>query len=433
MSLIRLPAQLLIFIICVSCATESDYAAPGYVFNQYNEDGISIAYSSGIPRYEEELFFYEEWYILSEDEREESLLVRPEPGTLDERGFLFVPDSSPSDWPSVSRICVYDSSGIFQYAFGQPGQGPGDMWHPDIHQIENGILETYDLVGGGRRLTRYRTDGSLVDIETLPRSATVFRASQFYRIPDGQYLLFRRSAGQYEDHITSTGHATAYSADWDSLWSVKTDEVARSIRYDLDLGRGVSRVSQAIQFAPNPRGMYHDRIGIILTTGLEPILDLFDLDGHHRLQIRIDLPPQPVTAEDRIPEETRLKEGMESSSGVLHRLYKAELENLTFSEYKAYWGETWSGTIEVDDHGFIWIRIPAYCESPGNGDNRIRYRIISPEGQYLGLTQLPAGSRRGMTKLTRGCLVVVEKDPETGEKTIRVYRVRPTFTINPVR
>ena len=110
-----------IFFLACACGSVPDDAAPGHHFRTSVEDGVTVAFSSGIPKYDTELFRYEEWFVIREDEREESLLVRPEPGTLDEQGFLFVPDSSPSDWPSVSRICVYDSTGVFQFAFGQPG------------------------------------------------------------------------------------------------------------------------------------------------------------------------------------------------------------------------------------------------------------------------------------------------------------------------
>ena len=170
-----------------ACSSTPDDSAPGHTFDRYEEDGLQIAHSSATPKYDGEFLAYEPWYVLCEDEREESLLVRPEPGTLDERGFLYVPDSSPSDWPSVSRIAVFDTTGTFQFAFGQPGQGPGDMRHPQINSIRDGVLETWDLVGQ-RRLTRYREDGGLLDVTTLLPASAGWRTTRCYRLNDSRFL-----------------------------------------------------------------------------------------------------------------------------------------------------------------------------------------------------------------------------------------------------
>jgi len=356
----------------------SDTAAPGHSFDCYERNGVQIAHSSAVPKYEGELFTYEQWYVLHEDEREESLLIRPEPGTLDERGFLYVPDSSPSDWPSVSRIAVFDTTGTFQFAFGQPGQGPGDMWHPQINGIQDGVMETYDLVGQ-QRLTRYNADGGLLDVETLPPPPATFRTAHCYRMPDGRFLRVVSRTALGEGPRSRMYRAVMYSTRWDSLWA-------------LD--------------------------------GEEPVLDVYSLDGRHRLQIRVDLLPEPVTADDQAAFEAPIKEELKTATGIGYEYQKAMLEHLVYPEYKAYWGETTGGTIEIDDSGFIWARIPAFIGSREEMDEVIRYRIFSPEGQYLGITQIPERSRRGMTKLTHGCLVVVEKDPETDAKTVVVYRIK---------
>ena len=409
----------------IACGSTPDTSAPGHTFEQWEEGGVVTALSSAVPKYEGELFTYEPWYILQEDEREESLLVRPEPGTLDERGFLFVPDSSPSDWPSVSRIAVFDTSGIFQFAFGQPGQGPGDMRHPQINDIRDGVIETFDLVGQ-HRLTRYRIDGGLIDVETLPAPPPGWRTAFCRRLSDGRFLwiLGRTTAGEGARSLRY--RAAAYSAQWDSLWSADGEEVVEALRVEFFWNETQGAIFSRIPFGPRSHFACHDRFGLLLTTGEEPVLDIHGMDGRHRRRIRVDLPSEPVTAADRTAFEVPTVEALETATGIDRAWQKALLENLVYPEYKAYWGEDEGGTIEIDDAGRIWVRIPVFIESQEENEPPVLYRVFSPEGEYLGITRLPPGSRRGMTKLTRGCLVQVEEDRETGAKKVVVYRIRTT-------
>ncbi len=83
------------------CTSSPDDSAIGHTFNVSVVDGVTIARSTAIPRYEEELFTYEQITVLQEDDREESLLVRGSPPSVDDRGWYYVPDSSPSDYPST--------------------------------------------------------------------------------------------------------------------------------------------------------------------------------------------------------------------------------------------------------------------------------------------------------------------------------------------
>ncbi len=427
--------SLLLLLLGGSCTSIPDTSAPGHTFDRSTEDGVTVARSSAIPKYEGELFRYEPWFVLREDQREESLLIRPEPGTLDERGHLYVPDSSPSDWPSVSRIAVFDSAGIFQFAFGQPGQGPGDMWHPQINYVQDGVLETYDLVGQ-RRLTRYRTDGGLLEVETLPAPPETFRTAHCYRTPDGRFLRIMSRTEAGDGPLTRMYRAVMYGAQWDSLWSVDGEEVVEALRISFTWQQArndaIGSILVNIPFGPRSQYAYHPRTGLLFTTGQEPVLDIYGLDGHHRLRILADQPSEPVTAADRAAFEAPIEENLETATGIDRDWQKAELENLVYPEYKTHWGETLDGTVEIDDAGYIWVRIPVFVGSQDEQNEVIRCHVFSPEGEYLGITRLPTGSRRGMTKLTRGCLVVVEKDPETDAKTVVVYRIGAAVAEMPV-
>jgi hypothetical protein len=172
-------------------------------------------------------------------------------------------------------------------------------------------------------------------------------------------------------------------------------------------------------FGPGPVAVYSDLHGVLLTSGKEPVIDAYSLEGTHTMRIRIDLPPRPVTDEDRRRHETPIKERLAESRPELKVFYKAELDALEYPEHMRYW----SG-LEVDDAGFIWIEIPEYVTALEHGEDAVLYYVLSPEGEYLGITRLPT-YRRGRTRLTKGYLTVVEMDRETGEKEIVAYRIRP--------
>jgi hypothetical protein len=175
------------------------------------------------------------------------------------------------------------------------------------------------------------------------------------------------------------------------------------------------------QFTTGPMATYSSRHGIIATTGQEPTLDVYDLQGNRRSRIRIDLPRRAVIEEDRRRVEDPLTESMLEARNTREKeYYKARLESLDFPEYMGFW----TG-VEVDDFGFIWIEIPEYVTAPEYGEDAVRYHVLSPGFEYLGITQLPT-YRRGRTRLTRGYLTVVEMDRETGEKEVVAYRIVPT-------
>jgi hypothetical protein len=414
----------LLIVAAVCCSGRTDEEVVGHQFETYLVDGVTVARSSSVPRYDGELFSYEIWYTVQSDDREESLLVRPEPGCLDDFGRLYLPDSSPSDWPNESRIAVFDSTGTFLFSFGQPGEGPGDMRHPLINRIENGVIETSDRIGR-HRLSSYSLDGALLDLVSCPDPAPPFRNERGHLTEDGTVVLIQRGMHMGGDNQLSQVRAVGLSAGMDSLWSVETEKHIGPRFQEIATEGAVFLSYVKPPYGPVHQAVFSNKIGLILTGGEEPILDIYGSGGEHRLRVIIDLVPEEVLDEDRTRCEDSLKRRISRLQGLDRQLLEAQLKSLVFPEYKAFWGETKLGSIEIDDSGLIWVRVPAEEPAIDQPDGPIRYRIVSPEGEYLGVTQLPDGSRRGMTRISKGCLIVVERDPETQERTIVVYRIRP--------
>lgn len=398
------------------CASPPDDSAPGHTFEVYIESDVIIARSSGIPKYKGELFTYERAVVLQEDEREESLFVRGDPPYIDERGFFYMTDNSPSDYPSTSCIMVYDPDGIFQFSFGKPGQGPGDMIHPEILQVSNGEIETYDPYQ--RRFSVYATDGGLLRIVSVSTWKGVGWVQTCYHASDGRYVVpAKRRIPVGDNWNLDQSAVTVFSAEWDTLCTILGEPLyGRPI---ITRGASYSITGSFTPFGPSPLAAYSNRHGILMTTGKDPVINIHDLDGTYRKQVRIDLQPRSVTAEDCQRFEEPLREQLAESPPALKDRYKARLEALEYSEYMRYW----SG-LEVDESGFIWIKIPEYVTAPEHGKDAVLYYVLSPEGEYLGTTRLPT-YRRGRTRLTKGFLMVVESDRETGEKEIVAYRIRP--------
>ncbi len=403
----------------------------GHTFIVAEEDGVLIARSSARPKYEGELFVYERLVVLAEDERVESMLVRGDPPAVDERGYFYVPDSSPSDFPAVSRICVYDSTGRFRYAFGRPGEGPGEFTHPRITHAGEGGLDIWDATH--RRLSRFNARGGLLEVVTLPQGNGLFQPARCYRLPEGGFLVLENLVQLRRDNLPSDGdimwtqrQATRYSNSWEPLASVVSDSVSVGQYHTQQVGEIMIGSTGDLPFVAHMQMIYHPDLGIVHTTGRVPVLTICNLQGRTVRRIEVDLPLQPVTAVDRDRYFAQLDREIAEASGWWKDVLKQRRDDIVFPDSKGYWGEEENGSLQIDDGGYLWIRIPAWAMDPGTAEEgAILYRVLSCEGEYLGMTRLPT-DRRGRTGLTRGLLTAVEEDPETGAPRIVVWRIRPS-------
>jgi hypothetical protein len=209
--------------------------------------------------------------------------------------------------------------------------------------------------------------------------------------------------------------AVVIQANGDTIWSSTTDAVRGGRQVVVEVGEATVFTSSLRPFRGWPRIIYSSYHGILITTGERPEIDIFDIEGRHKKRLRIELPSEAVTAEDKRAAEAPWIERRDNASSSNKALYSAKIDYAEYPEEKAYW----TG-LSVEETGYIWIFIPTFREQAGNQSDGHVCRILSPEGEYLGLTRVPPGS----VSISRGHLICTTSDPDTGADIITVFKIR---------
>ena len=412
----------IILTISLSSALGSSCSKETHSFRIYNDDGVTIALTTGGPKYEEELFTYTELFELQQDpDQPESLLYRPLEFTMDERGYFYVTDSGNKE------ISVFDSLGRYSHRIGRAGGGPGEFNYPSIQSVQNGIISVYDRYL--RRTSRFKTDGTLIDVTSIPVSTNIFDVSAFYHITDDRFLLLSNKWFM-KDVLFQHTAATMLSVSGDTIWSIQTQAVQTGtlIKYTVE-----DRVIQDVfpyRFGCYPICVYQPDIGIVVSAGWIPELDIYDLAGSLRLKVKITLEPEPITYAERSRIRSLIQKNIEETEYSVEAA-KSRLENLRFPESKAPWR-----VIEVDDTGYIWLRKtvsqqewlfqPMALTVNKEWEENPHYLVVSPEGEYLGSTQRPEAI--GPFKFSfaqKGYLLTNGLDAVTNENELKVYQIAP--------
>ncbi len=140
-----------------------------------------------------------------------------------------------------------------------------------------------------------------------------------------------------------------------------------------------------------PRARFELELGIVLSTGLDGRLDFYPVDGSPVHRIAVEELPSPA----------------------------------------------WS-SVGRDDAGFWWLRIPESSSgeidpaAAAGGPQPGRWRILSPEGEYLGITTTPPLDAVSDVQayllpvsVAAGCLMGVITDPAGGRTELKVWRLVP--------
>jgi hypothetical protein len=143
---------LLLPLMCIETAQAQEHS-----FQVFQENGITIAETTGEPKYSQDIFRYEHILTLQEDEsRPESLLGNPITANMVEYdGWFYVLDHSPM------RIACFDSDGNYSHDIGRAGQGPGEFLYPRMQSVTDGIVTVYDR--SLLRLSLFHTDGTFIE------------------------------------------------------------------------------------------------------------------------------------------------------------------------------------------------------------------------------------------------------------------------------
>ncbi len=384
---------------------------PGqHAFREYLDDGMPVAENSNGPRFEGDLFSYEELVTLHQDPGEPESLVyhmaRPS-FPWDEKGFFvdaedryFVRDRG------NYRIAVFDQSGHYLRGIGRGGQGPGELSGAfDLIDLSEGVLGVYD--GSTLRTSYYSTDGAFL------RSV---QGNGWY-LPDQEAFARIAESGEYdvEGNLWLGTGFRATTVSGDSIGSARTEQVLHKYSFPTPGSGKGGRSRPDLPFSSRPVARLVKDGSVLLSTGIEPVLWWYWLDGSLRKVIVLGFPIRPVTGSEREAYlhdlDLRIAEAEGEARDYLSRMRPAVL----FPEFR-----TFCSYLFVDDRGFIWLEGHEEGferEAQGGG---VLYYLLSPEGEYLGTTRAPAAGR-----VMRERLLATVTDQETGEEHFIVWRLEP--------
>ncbi|MFC1529155.1 6-bladed beta-propeller [Gemmatimonadota bacterium] len=357
--LVRFVIAALLIASSEGCSSGADRA--DHEFRIYREGPITIAETTGGPRFEGEIFEYEPVTEIREDpDRAEPLLFNPTTIWIDESGLVFV-----SDYGN-KRIVVFDQDGEYLRAFGRDGEGPGEFRAIRIHGVRNGVVTIWDW--NMRRATFYGTDGSFIGLRPAARPA---RAEGIQVDPDGYSYHFYYTASETQ-LIQSNGYGViVFDAAGDSICDIRTREV-ETVR-QIPIGDIPFPVS--IPFSARTSVTLTGPGEIIRSSGEEPILEFFDRSGILTRKVILDLPPERVIERERGAIRDSMWARQErATSDQIRELYQEMVEVMDIPGIKPYWTDAL-----VDSNGYIWLEF----SDSGYGltaDEGRRFRVLSPDG-----------------------------------------------------
>ncbi len=403
------PLSVLCICTLLSACSAKDTSSPGHYFRTFNEDGISIAETSGVPKYEGNILEFVKVLEIKEDERPESILFRPTDFLMDPDGNFHVADSGDA------RIAVFDGQGRYQRSYGRKGEGPGEFQLPLLQYIENDIISIFDL--RLYRVTRFRTNGVLLDITSLPPGYQQ-RPLNYYFLADGLMgLTIQQSESDGNDRyewIDVLVHTTA----GDTIAHIATEQILTGYQFSSSInGRPIMRRGM-YPFSGTPMAFYSSIHGFVLSDGDRPVLDIYNTDGSHIRSIRVDLPARPVTGNDRAASDAYWERQLVDTDERALASLKEQKRNQRFREFKSPWY-----AFIIDDLGFFWLIDADQISLMEIAESGLEMMLLSPEGEYLGRTKVPPIS---FLKFSQGRFLTNVRDPETDASILTVYEVRPT-------
>ena len=399
-----------VILVTVTGCSKEQQGSPTHIFSVHQEGSLSVSENTGGPKYQQELFTYNYLFSLQEDDREESILIMPQSPLLDENQNIYLVDGR----GSYVRIAVFDQDGVYQHDIGRAGNGPGEFQAPMIADVENGVLTVWDR--RLNRLIRFRINGSLIEQKSV-RDAPMTTTDIAHWLDGDSILSISRLRFMPSDENSFRQiQITATSPIGDTLWSHKSDKIIEGKMLPRRRGNFMLYNPLPKPFNPLPRALYCRGKGVVLTTGKEATINYFDITGELYQRVEIDLQFLPVTSEDKRLYENDYRVRNLESGNMERSEIETQIRQLEYPINKAFWTH-----MLIDESGFLLLQIPDHCEGSGNAEEGLTFRVINPEGEYLGITRFPPG--RGI--ISQGHLLQTQVDPETDEMKILVFSIQP--------
>ncbi len=377
----------------------SSQESPEHSFTTFEEDGVPVALTAGGPKYTQPLFNYEELFRLEQDEsREETVLGGAGSPRMDAGGNVYVGDGR------NFRIAVYDDAGHFLRSLGREGSGPGEFRTLQFVGIDGDQVVACDFQQ--MRLSIFTTAGEFVRTILYPRvvrkSQLFYNTSTAWPAPGNSLVLVQQAFAQVGD-----GMGSAFRA---GIHSETGEEMAEVISPPAPVP-GTYGGAPILHYIPG-RGVLHVKCP-------EPEMEWYDLDGSLRRIIRLEIGRDPVTPADRERVTSEIQAEIDSApEGYNRERAQRELSELAFPEER----DLWFGA-RVDESGYIWAGEPT--GSYLSPVHLRKWRLLSPQGEYLGDTFFPEVSGSGASGVpSRGHLLMSWEDEESGAPVIAVFRIR---------
>lgn len=393
-----------ILILFFLSACSSSYEENSHGFQIYEENGVSIAETSGGPKYEGNIFRFQKICELIEDPNNpESQLYRSKAYVADEAGYFYVADEG------NGRIAVFNPDGIFHNSIGQQGYGPGEFQALRLLWIRNDSLAVFDYQL--RRTSLFSTDGTFLrSYSNLTVSGTLL---EIHPISNGSQFIKYRKTTREQDMDMHTYSAAVLSSIGDTLSIIDSppEIFGRPFRSGRYAGLGIT------YYKPHSTILFKQDQGILFCASDKPVLRWYALDGSIKRIINLDFELETVTEKDR--DNIHNYWQMRINNDEKRREFYVDYERYsTIPKVKSYWKE-----IIVDDAGYYWIKRHYDFQEYDRDRESISYRVLSPQGEYLGDTNWPFPQ----ANVSNGFLSARQDDDSTSVTHYIIYKIHSTI------
>ncbi len=368
-----------------------------------DQNGIQIAVNSGGPRFDGELFEYQVLLELDQNSAEyESVLFRPRPFPIGPDGNFYVPDEG------NHRVAVFGANGDYLREFGGQGRGPGEFQDVSLLNRSEESIDLHDV--SLMRTTRFRYDGSLVEVLSYPDAAHHLRA--VYRAARTTRIVVSLVETWDSDFYYDAKRFAVIEGYADTVATGQTTDVPVAFRGTYEAGGRAVNVAKIMAIRGEPVVAYQPGEGILVSTGLTPELKWYGLDGRLVKVVRLELLEDAVTDEERDDILDRADRRVQEAPPDRRDSARVARQIVRVPDVRPPWEN-----LQIDEYGYIWLRVP---ESDGQRRRKggSAYRVLSPQGEYLGNTRWPIVE--GLP--TGGHLTGITRDPTTDEPHAVVFR-----------
>lgn len=408
----------LLLALSAACGPDAPNDASSHRFTVTVEDGVEVAQTTGGPRHEGEIFAYEKVLTMRPDpDVPESYIGRVGVMTMAGDGTIFVADHQ------AGCIVAFASDGSFVRTYGRRGQGPGEFQVPALLEVVDGVLWAEDVVA--QRSHAFAQDGTLLRTVTIPpraRGEGGLVDGLWWILADGRVVVSKLGSQRDERHNSLRAEMLVIDGDGNALARAETPWLAMTESLQA-AGLGEAG-SVDLQFRGFPAGQYSRDHGFFLMSADQPEVRVYDLEGDLTGILRIDLPPRPVTRDDRGRVEQRLEEELQRALNPdASTSYRPDPERARFARDNPRYVDPkdyWRG-MHVDDKGFVWL-MPLPDDGGLQSDPPFTWLVLSPEGEFLGRTKAPG------SQFHNGHVLTAEEDPASGERLPVLYRMRPAVS-----